>query len=105
MCNIISLENKVLKENFNTMNIIERYNVARDYFQSFSYYSLADKIEKYKSLSTIKFRSRYITLEFAELVKKECFFNICKTANVEANVMLTAYLSHTEINIINSINL
>ena len=103
MCNIIKLENKVLKEKFNTMNRIERYNVARDYVSSFLYYSLPDKMAKYKSLSTIKFKSRYITSEFSELVKKECFFNICKTANIESNVMLTNYLSQTEIDLINNI--
>ena len=105
MSNIINLENKVLKEKFGTMNRIERYNVARDYVNIFSYYSLPDKMAKYKSLSTIKFKSRYITSEFYDLVKKECFFNICKTANIESNVMLTAYILHAEIDIINSINL
>ena len=105
MCNIISLENKVLKERFNTVNIVDRYKVAKDYVDTFAYYCLCDKIQKYKAISDIRFKSKYITSEFYDLVKKECFFNICKTANIESNVMLTAYILHAEIDIINSIKI
>ena len=103
MCNIISLENKVLKERFNTVNIVDRYKVAKDYVDTFAYYCLCDKIQKYKAISGIRFKSKYITSEFYDLVKKECFFNICKTDNIESNVMLTNYLSQTEIDLINNI--
>jgi len=102
--NIIKLENKLLKERFNTNDLKNRGYIARDYIANFVYYSINDKIARYKELEKIKFRSNFISNEFRDAIKKECFFNICKTLNIDNNKILTSYFLHKEIELLDSLS-